>query len=171
MSEKNMTRFKHVLVATDFSEPSRVALDLGKDLARAYGATLHVLHVIQEIPTFYGSEVGMAFANIRDNIAAAAERELDAAVGANETGLVVRTAISRAFNVADAINTYADANDVDIIFVGTHGRSAVSRFLMGSVAERLVRSATRPVLTVRAQERDSAPPTGDVEESTVITGA
>jgi nucleotide-binding universal stress UspA family protein len=168
-----MNRFKHVLVATDFSEPSRVALDLGKDLARAYGATLHVLHVIQEIPTYYGAEVGMAVANIENNVAAAAERELGAAVGASGDGLVVRTAISRAFNVADAINAYADANDIDIIFVGTHGRGAVSRFLMGSVAERLVRSATRPVLTVRAQERDRAPRTrGSVDsESTVITGA
>ncbi len=167
-----MTRFKHVLVATDFSEPSRVALELGKDLARAYDATVHVLHVIQEIPTYYGSELGMAVTNIEHNVAVAAERELDA-VGASEDGLVVRTAISRAFNVADAINAYAEANDIDIILVGTHGRGAMSRLLMGSVAERLVRSATRPVLTVRAQERDAAPRTegGVADESTVIAGA
>lgn len=156
--ETIMTRFKHLLVATDFSEPSRVALDLGKDLARACGATLHLLHVIQEIQPYYGSEAGMAFANIEQHVAAAAERELEAAAGADEDGLVVRTALSRALNVADAINAYAAANDADIIVVGTHGRGAVSRLLMGSVAERLVRSATRPVLTVRAQDHDDSHP-------------
>ena len=56
--------------------------------------------------------------------------------------------------MAHAITEYAKTNAIDLIIVGTHGRGAVSRFLMGSVAERVVRSAPCPVLTVHAHERD-----------------
>ena len=153
-----MTTYKNILVATDFSTPSRVALDHGKDLARSSGATLHVLHVIHDIPTYYGSEVGLAVANIAPSIEAAADRELDAAIGDSAARVNVRKAISRASNVADAINAYAAEIDADVIVVGTHGRGAVSRFLMGSVADRVIRSATRPVLSVRAGDGDVAPP-------------
>ena len=74
--------------------------------------------------------------------------------------------------MAEAINEYANNNAIDLIVAGTHGRSAVYRFLMGSVAERLLRSATRPVLTVRAYESGAAPSlTPEVHpEETVITG-
>lgn len=166
-----MIEITNILVATDFSKPARVALDYGRELAHSLGATLHVLHVVQEIPTYYGAEVGLAVANIEQNVEDAARRELEAAVGEHH-GLVVRTATVRALNVAEAINAYAQTNDVDLIVAGTHGRGAVSRFFMGSVAERLVRSATRPVLTVRAHEPEVASSsTRDVQsDETVITG-
>ena len=140
---------KNILVATDFSEPSRVALEHGKRLARSYDAALHVLHVIKQVPTYYGSEVGLAVARIEQSMEIAAQRKLKSAVG-NDNDLWVRTSTSRAPNVAHAINEYARANDIDLVVVGTHGRGAVSRFLMGSVAERIVRSAPSPVLTVHA---------------------
>jgi nucleotide-binding universal stress UspA family protein len=145
---------KSILVATDFSEPARAALAHGKALARSHDATLHVLHVVQHIPTYYGSEVGLAVAGIEEQIAASAQRQLDLAVG-DDSGVVVRTSTTRASKVAQAITEYAEASDVDLIVVGTHGRGAVSRFLIGSVAERVVRSASRPVLTVHALEGDS----------------
>jgi nucleotide-binding universal stress UspA family protein len=167
-----MTAIQTILVATDFSGPARVALDYGRELAHSLGATLHVLHVVQEIPTYYGAEVGLAVANIEQSVEAAAGRELEAAVGEHH-GLVVRTATTRALNVAAAINEYATAHDVDLIVAGTHGRGVVSRLLMGSVAERLVRTATRPVLTVRAEDAplDSTPERDVKGESTVIAGA
>lgn len=167
-----MIAMHNILVATDFSKPARVALDYGRELASSLGATLHVLHVVQEIPTYYGAEVGLAVTNIEEHVEASAQSELDAAVG-EHPGLVVRTATKRAPNVAEAINEYAKANAIDLIVAGTHGRGAMSRLLMGSVAERLVRSATRPVLTVRAQEPDAAASADrDVEsERAVTTGA
>jgi|RhiMethySRZTD1v2_1073278.scaffolds.fasta_scaffold00176_7 nucleotide-binding universal stress UspA family protein len=145
---------KSILVATDFSEPARAALEHGKALARSQDATLHVLHVVQQIPTYYGSEVGLAVADIEDTIAASAQRQLESAIG-NDGDVVVRASTTRAPKVARAINEYAEEHDVDLIVVGTHGRGAVSRFLMGSVAERVVRSASRPVLTIHAPEGDS----------------
>ena len=162
---------KNILVATDFSEPARVALEHGKDLARSSGATLHVLHVIQEIPTYYGSEVGFAATQIEESIQSAAQGELDRTLGAKESGLAVKTATVRAPNVAHAVNEYAAAHNVDLIIVGTHGRGAISRFLIGSVAERLVRSATRPVLTVHAGESGFASQSDRTEpDRNTITG-
>jgi len=143
---------KSILVATDFSEPARAALEHGKELARSHRATLHVIHVIRPVPTYYGSDVGLAVADIEEKIEASAQRKLDSAVGVSDGDLVVRTSTFRAPNVAHAINEYAEVHDVDLIVVGTHGRGAVSRFLMGSVAGRLVHSAPRPVLTVHARE-------------------
>jgi nucleotide-binding universal stress UspA family protein len=147
----NMITLKNILVATDFSEPSRAATDYGQDLARSYGATLHVMHVIEEMRA-YGPELGFALPAIEQNIEAAVQRDLESMV--TPRGDSFRTVVTRAPNVSHAITEYAKANAIDLIVVGTHGRGAVSRFLMGSVAERVVRTAPCPVLTVHAHERD-----------------
>jgi nucleotide-binding universal stress UspA family protein len=150
-----MIALKNILVATDFSEPSVVALDYGRDLARSYDATLHVMHVIEDMPAVHGPEVGFAMADVERNIEAGVRRDLDAALAprAGER-LDLRTTIARAPNVSRAITDYARDNAIDLIVVGTHGRNAFHRFLIGSVAERVMRTAPCPVLTVRAHERD-----------------
>lgn len=150
-----MITLKQILVATDFSEPADVAVNYGRDLARAYDATLHVIHVIENMLAFYGPDIGFAMVDIERNIESAVQRDLDATIAKRDGGpLKVVTTVKRGSSVANAITEYAAANAIDLIIVGTHGRGAVSRFLMGSVAERLVRSAPCPVLTVRAHERD-----------------
>jgi universal stress protein A len=149
-----MIALKQILVATDFSEPSEVAIRYGQDLARGYGATLHVMHVIEDRVAYYGADVGFALAGVERNVEAAVRRDLDSIIARHGGELNIVATVTRASNVAHAITAYADANPIDLIIVGTHGRGAVSRFLMGSVAERVVRSAPCPVLTVRAHERD-----------------
>lgn len=150
-----MIALKQILVATDFSEPSEVAVNYGRDLARSYGATLHVVHVVENMYVFYGAEVGFAAADVERSIEAAVRRDLDATIAKVGSDAVdVRAVVTRGGNVAHALTEYARNHAVDLIIVGTHGRGAVSRFLMGSVAERVVRSAPCPVLTVRAHERD-----------------
>ena len=150
-----MIALNNILVATDFSEPSAVALDYGRDLARSYDAALHVVHVIEDLLALHGPEIGFAYAEVERNIEAAVRRDLDAAISASDhQTLKVRTMITRASNVAHAITTYAKDNAIDLIIVGTHGRGAIQRFLIGSVAERVMRTAPCPVLTVRAHERD-----------------
>jgi len=147
-----MITLKNILVATDFSEPAEVATDYGQDLARSYGATLHVLHVIEDMLAMYAPELGFALPSIEQNIEAAVQRNLAAMSEGGDDAF--RTVVTRAANVPHAITEYAKANAIDLIIVGTHGRGAVSRFLMGSVAERVVRTAPCPVLTVHAHERD-----------------
>jgi nucleotide-binding universal stress UspA family protein len=148
-----MITLKNILVATDFSEPAEVATDYGQDLARSYGATLHVMHVIEDMLAMYAPELGFAIPAIEQNIEAAVKRDLDE-VSSRGGDDAFRTVVVRAANVSHAITEYAKGNAIDLIIVGTHGRGAVSRFLMGSVAERVVRTAPCPVLTVHAHERD-----------------
>lgn len=146
-----MITLKNILVATDFSEPAEVATDYGQDLARSYGATLHVIHVIEDMLAMHAPELGFAPPAIEQNIEAAVQRDLDALSRRGDDSL--RTVVIRSPSVSHAITEYAKAHAIDLIVVGTHGRGAVSRFLIGSVAERVVRTAPCPVLTVRAHER------------------
>jgi universal stress protein A len=165
--EVRMIALKNILVATDFSEPSAVALNYGRDLARAYEATLHVIHVIEDLPALHGPEIGFAMSDVERNIEAAVRRDLDAAITVSDhQTLDVRTMIARASNVSHAVTEYAKHNAIDLIIVGTHGRNAFHRFLIGSVAERVMRTAPCPVLIVRAHERDfiDAPENTDVAE-------
>jgi universal stress protein A len=146
-----MIEFKNVLVATDFSEPSNVALTYGRDLAKAYGATLHVVHVIDDLVAFHGDELGLALADVARNIEAAAREDLADAVASIYDGVLqMRATTLHGRSVAPAIVGYAADHAIDLIVVGTHGHGAVHRFLIGSVAERVMRTAPCPVLTVRA---------------------
>ena len=154
-----MIVLKNVLVATDFGEASKVALDYGRDLARAYGATLHVLHVVEDLTYSYASEVGFALPTYQEELVAEAAKTLDAAITADDHAtLHVVQAVLTMRVPANAITDYAKEHAIDVIVVGTHGRGPVQHFLMGSVAERVVRTAPCPVLTVRAHERDFIAP-------------
>ena len=154
-----MIVLKNILVATDFSEPSANALAYGKDLARSYSATLHVLHVTEDVLMRYSPEVGFAVPDLQKDLEDAARRELDALL-TDDDMRTLRTvpAIETATSAAAGITSYASAHQIDLIIVGTHGRGAVKQLLMGSVAERVVRTAPCPVLAVRAHEREFIAP-------------
>ena len=155
-----MIALENVLVATDFSEPSEVALAYGKDLARTIGARLHILHVAESVMATAGVEYfAVATPSAQADIETAARRQLDALLGPDEArGLRVQKEVRTGPSPAPAIVEYAGQADIDLIVIGTHGRTALSRFLMGSVAERVVRTAPCPVLTVRCPERDFVMP-------------
>lgn len=154
-----MVVLKNILVATDFSEPSVVAMAYGRDLARSYGATLHVLHVVEDVMLRYSPELGFATPDLQRDLEAAAQRDLDATITDDDrSALKIAAAVQTGVSVPGGITEYATANSVDLIIVGTHGRGAVKQFLLGSAAERVVRTAPCPVLTVRAKERDFIAP-------------
>jgi len=152
-----MIALKKVLVATDFSQPSEAALAYGRELARTFGASLTLLHVVDNILTrAYGAD-GMVLADqgLQLEIEKGAQHEVDAllfdedrqALGA--VGLVLTSNSPSA-----AIVFYARDAAIDLIVIGTHGRGAIAQLLMGSVAERVVRLAPCPVLTVRNPEHE-----------------
>ena len=154
-----MIVLKQILVATDFSESAAVALAYGRDLARTFNARLHVLHAVEDVMLRYSPEVGFASPDLQKNLEAAATRDLEQLITEDDRKTlsvvpVVRTAV----NIAAEIVDYAKVNAIDLIITGTHGRGAVKHFLMGSVAERVVRTAACPVLTVHAKERDFIAP-------------
>ena len=155
-----MIRIKNVLVATDFSEPSTVALDYGRELARTYEASLHVLHVTEDLRWRFAADATPAFpADAQEAIEAAARARMNALLTDEDRAqLYARAVVQTAVSPAESIVEYARTEAVDIIVIGTHGRSGFSRVLMGSVAERVVRLAPCPVLTVRHPEHEFIAP-------------
>ena len=150
-----MVAIKNILVATDFSEPSGVALAYGRDLARNYDARLHVLHVVEDVMLRNTPEVGFIGVDLQRDAEDLARRELDKLIREDDRReLNAIGTVTCAANAAAAIVDYAKTHSIDLIVTGTHGRGTVKHFLMGSVAERVVRTAPCPVLTVREHERD-----------------
>jgi nucleotide-binding universal stress UspA family protein len=155
-----MIRIKNVLVATDFSEPSTVALEYGRELARTYEATLHVLHITEDLRWRFSADATPAFpAGAQEDFEAAARARLDALLTDEDRAqLYARALVQTAVNTPEAIVAYAKAETIDVVVMGTHGRSGFSHVLMGSVAERVVRLAPCPVLTVRHPEHEFIAP-------------
>jgi nucleotide-binding universal stress UspA family protein len=151
-----MIVLKNVLVPTDFSDTSEVALKYGKALAGAFGATLHVVHVIEEP---YGQPwaveaYGFSLAALQDEWIKEANTRIAATVTDEERQtLKARTATVLGHPVMEVLR-YADEQSVDLIVMGTHGRGPLGHLVLGSVAERVVRKAPCPVLTVRHPERE-----------------
>jgi len=154
-----MVVLQNILVATDFSEPSAVALAYGRDLARSYGATLHILHIVEDVMMRYTPEVAFAVPDLQRDLEKAAWRDLEAAITDDDRKtLKIVPVVQTSFNIPGGITEYAKTHAIDLIVVGTHGRGAVKQLLLGSAAERVVRSAPCPVLAVRAKERDFIAP-------------
>ena len=150
-----MVILKNILVATDFSEPSGVAMAYGRDLARSYSAKLQLLHVVENVMVRYTPEVGMASPLLQENLESNARRDLEALITEDDRrSLDITPVVLQSPSIPGAIVEYAKERAIDLIVVGTHGRSAMKQFLMGSVAERVVRTAPCPVLAVREHERD-----------------
>ena len=154
-----MIALKNILVATDFSESAAVALAYGRDLARTFNARLHLVHLVEDVMMRYSPEVGFAVPELQKNLEASAERDLAALITEDDRRtLAIVPVVKTAFNIPAGLIDYAKANAIDLIVTGTHGRGAMKHFLMGSVAERVVRTAPCPVLTVHANEREFIAP-------------
>ena len=139
-----MLKFKSILHPTDFSDSARAAFDLACSLARDHGAELVVLHTrpVQTVATEGGVVV-----NVDQPLSPLLE-ELREAHPAPEGVEVVHKVLEG--DDAGRILGEAESGQVDLIVMGTHGRTGLSRVLLGSVAEEVSRSATCPVLTVKS---------------------
>jgi len=164
-----MIALKDILVATDFGEPADAALSYGRELARTYGATLHVLHIVDDVYLRLGGDAYVAvLPELQRDAELAAQARLNALlVDDDPQPLPVKKVTATSAAPATAIVDYAKSNGIDLIVVGTHGRRAVAHLLMGSVAERVVRTAPCPVLTVRHPEHEFIRPDALV----AVTGA
>jgi len=151
-----MISIRESVVATDFSEPAATALDYGRNFARSFDATLHVLHVANDLATAAPvSEIPMDLSKVQVQIDEEASAALDAALSDDDRRtLRIKKVLLTSSTPARAILSYATEAKADLIVVGTHGRGGLSELLLGSVAHKIVRSAPCPVLTVRVDERD-----------------
>ncbi len=140
--------YDRILVPTDGSDAMETVIAHAVELAAAHDATLHSLYVantasLSDIPMDAGWE----------SVTHALEREGQRAVSvieraADEAGVAFESEIREGAPAKEIIR-YAEEDDCDVIIMGTHGRSGVDRLLLGSVAEKVVRSSPVPVLTVR----------------------
>src|SRR5262245_17944182 len=135
---------KKILVPVDFSECSEVALDWATVLARDTGAALVIIHV-ETVPLTTGG--GEYIYAIPEPPTQELLERLNKVLPKDPNIPVIHRLL--AGDAADAIIRTADSENVDMIVMGTHGRRGITRLLMGSVAEAVVRRASCPVLTVK----------------------
>jgi nucleotide-binding universal stress UspA family protein len=138
---------KKILFATDFSTTANEALEFAATLAKESGAKLLIVHVA-ELPMAYGT--GEMYYGLPEPDTTELHRMLKEVVPTHPA--VVHEHRMLSGNPASEIVELAKAEDVDLIVLSTHGRTGLTRALMGSVAEVVVRRATCPVLTLKAKQ-------------------
>ena len=154
-----MLELRNVLVATDFGEASDAALQCGRNIARTFKATLHVLHVVDDVyARGLEAEPLDMWAKEQHDLTQTAVESLRRRVTPEDMKRYNERAVPRvAANAADAIVEFAGETRADLIVMGTHGRDAIDPLGIGSVSARVVHSAACPVLTVKRSGDAVAP--------------
>jgi nucleotide-binding universal stress UspA family protein len=156
--EGSVVAIKTILVPTDFSDTANAAVRCAAGLAETLGSRLILLHVVEDFVT-KGLTAGVgtsAAGRLQNESTTGALEKLDRALAEPPLN---RTGVDRAVVVGEpfaGIMSYAEEHDVDLIVLGTNGRTGIARMLLGSVAERVVRTSPCPVLTVRTCQRGFA---------------
>ncbi|WP_135827145.1 universal stress protein [Halorussus ruber] len=144
--------YERILVPIDGSQQADRALDHALDLAETYDAEIHLLFVVDvaSVP----NEIEAA--SVEERLDRYAEKTTtSAAERAEEAGVErVQTTVGHG-TPHRTILDYADENGVDLVVMGTHGRTGIDRYLLGSVTEKVVRLADAPVLTVHAEDDET----------------
>ncbi|MBI3410041.1 MAG: universal stress protein [Planctomycetes bacterium] len=149
-----------ILVPTDFSEHARQAVKYAAAFAEKFGAEIHLLHVLQDLAIYQPDAVtiGPPVVPPLAQLAAAARTSLERFIADNKLErLAVQQEVREGTPVEEIIE-FAAEKDIDLIILGTHGRGWLAHVLLGSVAEKVVRKAPCPVLTVRLAEHEFVKP-------------
>ena len=144
--------YRNIVIATDGSENSKKAISYGIGIARLSGATVHTLYVV-DTSTFSSIPMDGGWEEMYEVLRKEGERAVSKVKKLGEaSGVNVRDAVLEGHPSSEII-TFAENNNVDLIVVGTLGKTGLDRFLMGSVAEKVMRSSKIPVLIVRGEEQ------------------
>ena len=147
-------RIRKIVVTTDFSETSRGAFPLAREMAARFEAELHCLYALRRPDPFWiGNPVMGPVLPTEDELEGEARERLIALIDGHLTGLskpVVPAVVGGP--CCRAILDYAEKNEIDLIVMATHGHTGLQHVLIGSTTERVVRGATCPVVTVRVQD-------------------
>ena len=144
----------HILVPTDFSEPSNYAIEYAATLAAAFHATLHLVHVIQEIE--YTEEWGNVYTKLKEIRPLVEERSNEKLRTLQEN--LAKQGITSVTHIAHGrpdifLTEYAGSHSIALIVIGTSGKRGVEHFVLGSTTERLLRSSPCSVLAVRLKKK------------------
>ena len=154
-----MIALNHILVPTDFSDTAGAALKYGKALAEVFNASLHLLPVLEDpLPGWKPEGHVASIPTIRVNMEEDARLQMDKLLTEAERQRFHVQPVMTWGNPFVEIVRYAKNHEIDLIVMGTHGSGPIVHLLMGSVAEKVVRKASCPVLTVRNPEHDFVMP-------------
>ncbi|MDI6853119.1 MAG: universal stress protein [Deltaproteobacteria bacterium] len=155
-----MLAVKRILCPTDFSQPSYEALKVAGEVARHFGAELWVMHVIPPIPS-PGPVTEATFAPgfdlplYQQELVGSSEKALQAVIKERvPPDLAVQSVLTPGDPAQEIIRT-AQEHQIDLIIIATHGHTGWGRFIFGSVAEKVVRLASCPVLTLKAHQGET----------------
>lgn len=141
----NEVKLDNLLYLTDFSEPAEAALSFVTSIAREYGSEIYACHILlPNIYTCMAPEFGDVVSAGREQGAVAEMQSVESRL----TGLPHKSQIERGSEVRATLQRIVEENNIDLVVLGTHGRRGVQKFLLGSVAEEIWRSASVPVLTI-----------------------
>ena len=148
-----MKRIRKILYATDYSKASRRALDEAVNLARQNRAELLVIHVLEPLPYAAGEEFGGAelYLKLEDATRREAQASMDKLLRRLRRSNVKAKSLLLRGSAHDQIVRASKNKRADMIVIGTHGRTGLSKLFMGSVAAKVVSAATCPVVTVRGK--------------------
>ncbi len=147
---------KTILVPTDFSETSDRALDYAIDLASRIGASVVVMHAYELPIVGFPDGAYIASAEAATSIATAAQKGLDMTVASRmERGVDLKKVLKQDAPW-EAVNVVAKEVGADLVVCGTHGRKGLAHALLGSIAEKIIRTSDIPVLTIRGPRPERA---------------
>lgn len=149
MARRESSMFARILVPTDFSAPSEAALAYGREIAERFDAALHLIHVTEN--PFLRAAVVDRRSLDEAHLRWLQDRLTDADLRRGAVAIV-----EQSDEPDSEILRYAKSANIDLIVMGTHGRTGVARVVLGSVAEAVVRASSCPVLTVHAAESTTA---------------
>lgn len=149
-SRRLLMKIAKILFPTDFSEGALYAFPYAVDLAKTYSAKLYMVHILYDVAMATGLHIPhTSMDTLYKELEANAKKTLESFAYELRQGVAdIEFAVLRGVPYEEALN-YAGANGIDLIVIGTHGRKGLDRLLFGSTAERIVRNAACPVLTVR----------------------
>jgi nucleotide-binding universal stress UspA family protein len=143
---------KTILHPSDFSKASRAAFKKAIEMAKTMRATLHLLHVMAPVPILGDGYISpKTYDELLTSATESARQQMERLVKTARTAGVKVTSTIVQGVPADSIVRAARAKHADVVVMGTHGRTGFSRFLLGSVASRVVATSPCPVLTVRGR--------------------
>ena len=150
-----MLPLKKILCPTDFSEPAYEGLKIASELATQFSAEMLLVHVVAPLPTMYGgvAPTGYHIPSVMEEMQESAKNSLDEIRREKLPAEIQARTFVILGRPAHEIVQLAAQENADLIVIATHGESGWHRFVFGSVAEKVVRHADCPVLTIRASNQ------------------
>ncbi|MBS4016523.1 MAG: universal stress protein [Candidatus Latescibacteria bacterium] len=152
-----MIKIKKILCPTDFSTPSIEALKIANDMALSYSAKLYIVNIVTPVPllsappafTTSGIPGSIDLVAYRKSLEESAKTELEKLLKKSVSKKIKAVPIIAYGDAAEQILNIADKEKIDLVVIATHGRTGWKHFVFGSVAEKVIRLAKQPVLTIR----------------------